>query len=246
MKNFFKINLSKKTKAIIILFFLLCLGFLYNAKHKTSAKTSSSMVAVSEENPLTIFIKPGLFNKTPEEKREYLLNNFDMDNVIGNPDAKVTVIEYSSFTCKYCKALRKEINKLVEDYAINESKIKYVLRPLYNTKTIPLGAFIQCARPEDKEKIADYFFSKDIDDIDNMEQFLLEAGKKFNMNEDYVKDCIYDEDMYKKLIYMQQETNTAFDIEGTPVLFINGKEYAGYRTSEKLKTIIDSIYDKII
>ena len=245
MKNIFKLNLTKKTKAIIILFLILCVGFLYNINHKTSAKTSS-ITTVSEENPLTIFVKPGLFGKTPEEKREYLLNNFDMDNVVGNPDAKVTVIEYSSFTCKYCKTLRKEINKLVEDYAINESKIKYVLRPLYNTKTIPLGAFIQCARPEDKEKIADYFFSKNIDDIDNMEEFLLDVGEKFNIDKDYVKDCIYDEDMYKKLIYMQQETNAAFDIEGTPVLYINGKEYAGYRTSEKLKTIIDSIYDKTI
>ena len=245
MKNIFKVNLSKKTKAVVILFLLLCLGFLYNTKHKTSAKTSET-VPVSEENPLTIFVKPGLFGKTPEEKREYLLNNFEMDNVVGNLDAKITVIEYSSFTCKYCKSLRKEINKLVGDYALKEQKIRYILRPLYNTKTIPLGAFIQCARTEDKEKIADYFFSKDIDNIDNMEKFLLEAGNKFNMNEDYVKDCIYDEDMYKKLIYMQQETNTAFNIEGTPVLFINGKEYAGYRTVEKLKTIIDSIYDKTI
>ena len=59
-------------------------------------------------------------------------------------------------------------------------------------------------------------------------------------DEEYVKKCIYDKDMYQKLIYIQQETNEAFNIEATPLLFINGEEYYGYKTSVKLKTIIDS------
>ena len=229
----------KQYKLILILFILLSIGFFYSFINKKNGNIITQNKATAEE-PVTIFINPQLYGKEKEEKREYLLNNFPMDNIIGNINAKITVIEYSSFTCKYCKSFRKEVNKLVKDYAIDKNIIRYVFRPLYNTRTIPLGAFIQCAKKEDKENIVDYFFTKDIEKVENMEQFLIEAGKKFNMNEEYVKKCIYDKDMYQKLIYLQQETNDAFDIKATPLLFINGEEYYGYKTSVKLKTIIDS------
>lgn len=242
--NYIK-NYIIKHRAILLLFLIILVGFIYNSFSQAPQEDLNIRKATTDE-PITVFIKPGLYGKTPEEKREYLLTHFENDNVIGDPNAEVTVIEYSSFTCNYCKAMRKEINRLVDEYAINEKKIKYVLRPLYNTRTIPIGAFLGCVSEKNKEKAIDYFFLKNIEDVENMEEFLIEAGKEFGMTEEVVKNCIYDEDTYKKLIYMQQETNTAFDIEGTPFLFINGEGYAGYKTSEKLKTIIDQKYEKNI
>ena len=59
------------------------------------------------------------------------------------------------------------------------------------------------------------------------------------MNEEYVKNCIYDKDMYQKLIYLQQEAKDVFDLRATPVIIINGKEYIGFRTYKQLKEIID-------
>lgn len=232
--NFLKEKI-KKYKIVIILFLILLVGFLYNSKEK-----NKNQIKASAEEPITVFINTNLYGKTDDEKKEYLLNDFSMDNLIGDPSAKITIIEYSSFTCDYCKNFRKETNKLIKEYITNKNIIRYAIRPLYNTRTIPLGAFLQCADKKDREQIVDYFFDKEIENIKNMEEFLIETGKKFNMNEEYVKKCIYDKDLYQKLIYMQQETNGVFKIKATPLLLINGEEYYGYKTFEELKTIIDS------
>ena len=107
--------------------------------------------------PATVVVHTVLFDKTIEEKRNFLLNNYEMDNLLGDKNAKISIIEYSSFTCKYCKKLRKEINKIIQEYVYNKKIANYATRPLYNTKTIPFGAFIQCSRQEDKQKIIDNF-----------------------------------------------------------------------------------------
>lgn len=240
------LDFIKKYKIYLIIIGILAIGVFY--KRKVVDKTVKAKI--TEENhtgPRTVMIHMGLHNKTKEEKREYLLNHFDLDYVIGNKNAKATIIEYSSFTCKYCKKMRGEIRKILDEYAPDEnSQIRYIIRPIYNTKTIPLGAFLICAKDEDKLNIIDNFFRKDLSTITDMEEFLLETGKKYDMDETYVKNCIYDKDMYEKLIYMQQTSRSAFSLDATPVFIINGKEYVGYKTSKQLKNIIENILNNRI
>ncbi|MBO4956465.1 MAG: thioredoxin domain-containing protein [Rickettsiales bacterium] len=219
------------------------IGFI----HRTNTEGKNEAIAITNNTqqkmtaPATVVIHTGLFDKSQEEKRNFLLNNYEMDNLLGEKSAKISIIEYSSFTCKYCKKLRKEINKIIQEYVYDKKIANYATRPLYNTKTIPFGAFIQCSRKEDKQRIIDRLFEANVNSIVSMEDFLIKVGKDFNMNEEYVKSCLYNEEMYQKLIYMQQETNSVFDLKGTPVLIINGEEYAGYKTYQELKEIIDRI-----
>lgn len=236
------LDFIKKYKVYLIVIGILAVGVFYKRNVVDKAAKANKITERKSTEPRTIMVHMGLHNKTKEEKREYILNHFDMDYIIGNKNAKITIIEYSSFTCKYCKKMRGEINKILDEYTSDEnSQVRYVIRPIYNTKTIPLGAFLACAKDEDKLNIIDDFFKTDLGVIANMEEFLLETGKKYNMDETYVKDCIYNKDMYEKLIYMQQASRSVFNLDATPVFVINGKEYIGYRTSKQLKTIVENI-----
>lgn len=231
----------KKYKVILIIMAILAVGVFY----KNNEKNVKQDVIASERKmtaPNTMMINTGLYNKTLEQKRKFLLTDYSMDYLIGDKYAKVSIIDYSSITCRYCKKMRQEINKIIDEYVIEKKVANYALRPLYNTKTIPFGAFIQCAKEENKREIMDIIFNTDIDKLNgNLESFLIDLSKKFSMNEEYVKDCIYNEEMYQKLIYMQQESSYVFDIKATPVLIINGTEYVGYKNYQQLKEIIDRL-----
>lgn len=238
----FILSKFKKYKIVLIILFVFFIGFLYKGyKDKNNDASAMNANSTKKNETTTVIINTGLYDKTIEEKRNFLLNNYIMDNLLGDKNAKVSIIEYSTFTCKYCKKMRKEINKIIEEYVDDKKVINYAIRPLYNIKTLPFGAFIQCARDEDKQKIIDLFFKSNITKIKNIEEFLLNVGKDFNMNEEYVKKCIYNEEMYQKLVYMQQETNSVFDLKATPVLIINGEQYRGYKTYEQIKDIINKL-----
>jgi protein-disulfide isomerase len=51
--------------------------------------------------------------------------DFDRDHVFGNPEARISIIEYSDFECPYCKAFHATPKKLVDQY---EGRVNWVYR----------------------------------------------------------------------------------------------------------------------
>lgn len=204
-------------------------------------KRSENEDSNSPSGSRTILINTGLYGKSTGEKRDYLLNNFRTDFVVGDANAKITMIEYASFGCRFCRKQRLEIRKIIDEYALKRKVLRYVFRPLFNTKTIPIGAFLHCAKEENVLSIADEVFAANIDLIDDYQAYLTKLGEKYAMGEDYVKECLFDRDIYEKIIYMQQNSREVFGLEATPVLFINGRKIVGYRSYEQLKSLIEKL-----
>jgi protein-disulfide isomerase len=51
------------------------------------------------------------------------------DKISGNPDAKVTVIEYASPTCPHCALFANTVLQPFEDKYVTTGKVKFILRP---------------------------------------------------------------------------------------------------------------------
>ncbi|MDR2077523.1 MAG: DsbA family protein [Rickettsiales bacterium] len=219
-------------------------GFFYKKRADAVRLASKKELQAAKEGkdsqPRTIMINLNLHGKTPEEKKKFLLNNFTMDCAIGDSSAKVTIVDFSSFDCKYCKKMRPEIKKIIQKYVVEDKTVRYALRPLFKSKNLSLGAFLQCSRYNERLDIAEELFSQDIDTIEDYESFIGELAEKYNMNEQYVKDCIYDEDLYEKIIYMQQSNKQVFNINATPMLIINGKRVIGYKNYDQIEKIVEN------
>ena len=55
----------------------------------------------------------------------------DLDMTIGNPESRVTVVDYSSLTCPHCATFHAEIfTKLKEEY-IDTGKVNLIFREVY-------------------------------------------------------------------------------------------------------------------
>ena len=72
------------------------------------------------------------------------------DRVLGNPDAKVTMIEYASATCPHCAHFSNNTFPTLKTEYIDTGKVKYIFRE-FPFDDLALAAFMlaRCA-PEDK------------------------------------------------------------------------------------------------
>lgn len=62
------------------------------------------------------------------------------DNIKGNPDAEVLIVEYSDFECPYCSGFHGTMSRIMEEYA-NSGKVAWVYRHM------PLDQIHKNARP---------------------------------------------------------------------------------------------------
>ena len=60
----------------------------------------------------------GLFDDIPIE-----------DEVMGDLNAKVAIIEYASMTCPHCKSFHERVLPTIKEKYIDTGKAKYILRP---------------------------------------------------------------------------------------------------------------------
>ncbi|MDB5738592.1 MAG: protein-disulfide isomerase [Sphingomonas bacterium] len=67
---------------------------------------------------------------------------------MGNPKAKVTLVEYSSFTCPHCAAFAGEAIPTIRDSFVRSGKLSFEVRPAVRDRADYVAALIaRCAGP---------------------------------------------------------------------------------------------------
>lgn len=164
------------------------------------------------------------------------------DIVIGNTNAPVTIVEYYSYFCGYCKMFHDDTySKIVENY-ISTGKAKYVFRsfPPYE-----LGASVLCANEQNKFlEYHDELFEK-AEELQAADDLKILA-KNIGLNEEEFNQCF---DSQKYLTKSQEwyiQADADFDKagvpdeqRGTPTFLINGEMLVGAQPFEKFVEVIE-------
>lgn len=83
----------------------------------------------------------------------------DFDNVLGNPEAKVTIIEYADFACPYCQTFHETMGRITDRY-IKTGQVSWVYRhlPVTETHENSYGAAVasECVAEYDKNLFFTY------------------------------------------------------------------------------------------
>jgi protein-disulfide isomerase len=167
---------------------------------------------------------------------------FKDDISIGKADAPVTIIEYFSYLCGYCKAFEDEVKPdLIKNY-IQTGKVKLILRifPPYELAEAAL-----CANDQEKfSAYHDYLFANNdkIQKLDDLKTFAKTVGlneSDFNQCLDSQKYKSRAEDWYNQGVSDLQKAGIAQDKIGTPAFFINGEPVLGLVPYEDLAKIIE-------
>ncbi len=149
------------------------------------------------------------------------------DVVMGNKDAKVTLIEYGDYQCPFCGRFFTQVEpNLIEDY-VNTGKVKFVYRDLafLGPESIASAEAAECSKDQNKFwQFHDALYTEEIKDGEehngNLNRDLfIKLAKQVGMNtNDFVK-C-YDGKKYSEAVENSVQTSQKTGINSTPTSFI--------------------------
>jgi protein-disulfide isomerase len=177
----------------------------------------------------------------------------DNDPIIGNPNAPITIIEFSDFQCPFCAKFHiQTLPKIMDEY-IKEGTVKLVFRDFpiqsIHSNALPASVAAECANEQGKFKeMHDKLFDKQNEwnnkNTDNViisfNQYALEIGLEEEKFDSCLRNGKYVEEIKKDL-----NDGRTYGISGTPGFFIgNDKigfvELNGAQPFESFKKVIDT------
>jgi protein-disulfide isomerase len=162
---------------------------------------------------------------------------------MGPEDAKVTIIEYASFTCPHCANFHNGPLKELKAEYIDTGKIHFVYRDVFFDRFGLWASMVaRCGGPDKFFGIADMLYAQQRDWAQGepaaIADNLRRIGKLAGIEPDALEACLNDRDKAQTLVAWYQENATAHDVNSTPTLIINEKKYGNMAYAD-LKTIID-------
>jgi thiol-disulfide isomerase/thioredoxin len=168
--------------------------------------------------------------------------SFEETPTMGNPGAKIILIEFASFKCPYCVAFGSKLKKLVEE---SGGQVRLYLKH-FPSKTQPGSALAsraaQAAHRQGKFwEMYDRLFS----DMNRqgMEDLILHASEIALDVERFKRDL--EDPTLISIIERDVMEGMRADVKGTPTLFINGKIYHLIHDDALLKDIINEEAERL-
>lgn len=167
--------------------------------------------------------------------------------LMGNPKAKVTLIEYGSYTCSHCRDFSteasEEIRKIVDTGKMSYEYRNYVRDPI----DISTALLARCGGKDIFYPLSEQFFAnqnamfekaqalgddkyKALMSAPPAQRFgqlanavgLVDFAKQRGISQDQANQCLADTAAAEKLAKGVEEANAQYKIEGTPSFILNG------------------------
>lgn len=164
------------------------------------------------------------------------------DKVLGDRDAPVTMIEYSSLTCPHCAHFHTDVLPRIKKEYIDTGKVKLVLRDFPLNQPALIAAQIAHCVPEDRyfgfvsvlfETQAAWAISED------PAAALSKTARLAGLSQAQIDACLADEALSERILQSRLDGSNAFEISSTPTFIINGEKVLGAQDFEVFRTVIE-------
>jgi protein-disulfide isomerase len=171
----------------------------------------------------------------------------DDDPVLGNANAKVTIIEFGDYQCPSCRLFWREIEPRLKKEYVDTGKVKLVFRdfPIKEIHPDATAAAMaaQCAADQGKYwEYHDRIFREQDKGTDDVVRFkaadLKKWGAAIRLDGAAFNACV-DSARYQDEVAKDYADGIAVGIQGTPTFFINGRFVGGAQSFPVFKKIID-------
>jgi protein-disulfide isomerase len=172
---------------------------------------------------------------------------------MGNPDARVKLVEYASFTCSHCRDFHLAATPVLKDELVRSGQVSYEDRPfILNGPDVIAALAAKCNGPDRFFPLADQLYRNhdqwvtpftklteaDLAPLQRLPQnqqiaaFANAAG--FNrwaavrgLPAAKLNQCLTDQAAADRLQAVAQNAQTQFNIAGTPTFILNGEKVEG-------------------
>jgi protein-disulfide isomerase len=169
------------------------------------------------------------------------------EQILGDPDAPVTIIEYASLTCPHCAEFHNEVLPELKERYIAPGKVRLIYRdfPLDQT-ALAAAALAHCAGPERYFSMLDVLFETQSNwaRADDPIAALKRLGKLGGLTEQQMEGCLADQELTDGILSERLSGQNEYDIGSTPTFIIDGKAYAGSRDVEEFAELIEPLLEE--
>ena len=150
---------------------------------------------------------------------------------LGNPDAKVTVIEYASFTCPHCRNFHATVMKALQENYIDTGKINFVYREVYFDRYGLWGGIVaRCGGPDRYFGITNLLYEQQNQWTASKNATVIAGnlrtiGKTAGLTDEDLNACFNDGDKAAAMVALYQRNAEADDVNSTPTFIINGEKF---------------------
>jgi len=178
---------------------------------------------------IILFVGIGVYNSNSKKQDSSSSKTTMSQNISGNPNAKVTIVEYGDYQCPYCQSYHANFKNAQTQYA---DKVKFQFRnfPLTSIHKNAMAA----ARAAEAAALQNKFW--EMHDAlyenanwsawtkaDDPRNLFYAYAEQLGLNVNQFKTDFASEKV-NNIINADRSNGTKLGITGTPTFFVNGKE----------------------
>lgn len=168
--------------------------------------------------------------------------------ILGNKDAKVTIVEFSDLQCPFCKKYLDDTHEQIKEKYIDTGKVKFTFRHYPLTSIHPNAQIsseaAECANEQSKFwEFHDKVFAEQetwspqtLADATN--SFVDYAGG-LGMDTEQFRSCV-EGSKYKATVEADMEAGNKVQVDGTPAFFVNGYRLVGAQPFSEFERVIEA------
>ena len=173
-----------------------------------------------------------------------LMNVAIPDKVLGDPAAKVTVIEYASPTCPHCAAFSNDVLPAFTEAYVDTGKVKLIVRPFVrNVLDAAVFMLAEAAGPTNYHNVLSTYFKTQATWAASQtpRDAILEIAKQLGFTQETFDAALTNQELFTGMEALREQALDEFGLAGTPTFYVNGKTLTGDKTLEQLAAEIDPL-----
>jgi protein-disulfide isomerase len=167
---------------------------------------------------------------------------------MGNPNAKVTLVEFADFQCPFCKIYFSEILPQIKQRYVDTGKVRFVFvnYAFLGPESQSAAEAAKCAKDQDRFwEYHDHLYANQ--QGENIGAFSQDKLKKFasdlKLDVGKFNEC-FDSGKYSSVVIKELEAGQSYGVRGTPATFVDGTFISGIQSAPYFFSKIDEALNK--
>lgn len=164
------------------------------------------------------------------------------DKTLGSPSAPVTIIEYASLTCPYCRKFHSATFPKLKKAYIDTGKVHFIFREFPIGRSAAAAALaVRCAPEKHYFALNEKFLATQARWTSQEVRYdaIYKVVQDYGLSRNAFDTCQKNQKIIDGLVWVK-ERGRKLGVAGTPTFFVNGVKARGALTFEDMRKLIDA------